>query len=58
MNNAIYGKTMKTLKNKIDVKLVGKKWTSKPSYISHKVFDNNLVKMHKSKVTLTLNIPA
>ena len=58
MNNAMYGKTMKTLKNKIDVKLVGKKQTSKPSYISHKVFDNNLVQMHKSKVTLTLNMPA
>ena len=57
MNNAMYGKTMKNLK-KIDVKLVGKKWTSKPSYISHKVFDNNLVVMRKSKVTLKLNIPA
>ena len=57
MNNAMYGKTMKNLKNEIDVKLVGKKWASKPSYISYKVFDNNLVVMRKSKVTLTLNIP-
>ena len=31
MNNAMYGKTMKNLKNKIDVKLVGKKWTSEPT---------------------------
>ena len=31
MNNAMYGKTMRNLKNKIDVKLVGKKWASKPS---------------------------
>ena len=53
MNNA-----MKTLKYKIDVKLVGKKWKSKPSYISNKVFDNNLVVMHKSKVRLMLNISA
>ena len=34
------------------------KWTSKLSYVSQKVFDNNLVGIRKSKVTLTLNKPA
>ena len=34
------------------------KWTSKPSYISHKIFDNDLVTIRKSKVTLTPNKPA
>ena len=48
MNNAAYGKTMETIRNKTDISLVNKKkeylkWTSKSSYMSHKIFDNNLV---------------
>ena len=55
MNNAIYGKTMDNLKNRIDIKLLKNekdylKCTSKPSYMSHKIFDNNLVVIHKSKL--------
>ena len=43
MNNAVYGKTMENLRNRIDVKLVSNKkdylkWTSKPSYMSYKIF--------------------
>ena len=34
------------------------KWTSKPSYMSHKIFDNELLAIRKNKVTLTLNKPA
>ena len=33
------------------------KWTSKPSYMLHKIFDNHLVAMHKIKVVLMLNKP-
>ena len=63
MNNAVYGKTVENLKNRIDVKLVSNKkdylkWTSKPSYMSHKIFDNDLVAICKNKVTLTCNKPA
>ena len=48
---------MKNLRNRIDVRLVGNeneylKWTS---YMSHKVIENDLVEIHKSKVTLALN---
>ena len=48
MNNAIYGKAMENLRNRTDVKLVNNKkdylkCTSKPRYMSHKIFDNNLV---------------
>ena len=62
MNNAVYGKAMEKLKNKIDVKLVSNKkdylkWTSKASHKLDKIFDNYLVTIHKSKVTLTLNKP-
>ena len=54
---------MENLRNKIDAKLVNNekdylKNTSKPSYMSHKIFDNNLVAIRKSKLALKLNIPA
>ena len=54
---------MENLRNRIDVKFVSNKkdhlkWTSKPSYMSRKIFENDLVAMRKKKVTLTLNKPA
>ena len=63
MNNAVYGKTMQNLRNRIDVKLASNKkdylkWTSKPSYMSQYIFYNDLVALPKNKVTLTLNKPA
>ena len=56
-------KTVENVRNRIDVKLVSNKkdcikWTSKPSYISHKIFDNDLGAIRKNKATLTLNRPA
>ena len=55
MNNAVYGKTMENLRNRIYVKLVSNKngylkWTPKPRYMSHKRFDNDLVAIQKNKV--------
>ena len=63
MNNAVYDKTMENLRNRIDVKLVSckkddLKWIPKPSYMSQKIFDNDLVAIRKNKITLTLNKPA
>ena len=60
MNNAIHGKTMESLRNRINVKLVNNKkdylkCIAKPSFISRKIFDNNLVPIRKSKITLKLN---
>ena len=54
---------MENLRNRINVQLVNKekdylKCTSKPSYMSHKIFDNNLVAIRKSKLALKLNKPA
>ena len=46
---------MENLRNKIDVKLYYLKRTSKPSYMSHKIFDNDLVVICKNKFTSTLN---
>ena len=34
------------------------KWTSKPRSMSQEIFDNDLVAIRKSKVTLTLSKPA
>ena len=45
----------------MNVRLVsGKKtvYTSKPSYMSQTIFDNDLVALSKSKVTLKLSKPA
>ena len=62
MSNVSYGKVMNNLRNRIDVRLVSNKkdyskWTSKPSYMSHKIFDNVLLAIPRCKVTLTLNKP-
>ena len=60
MNNAGYGKTTENLRNRVDVRLVSKKKDylksiSKLSYMSHKIFGNDLVQIRKNKVTLMLN---
>ena len=53
MNNYLYGKAMENLKDKSDLKLLSNekddlKWTSKPRYISQKIFDNDLVQFVKT----------
>ena len=63
MNNAENGKTIENLRKRIDVTLVSNKkdylkWISKPSSVSHKIFDNDLIAIRKNKVTLMLNKPA
>ena len=52
---------MENLRNRIDVKLVNNKedylkCTSKPSYMSHKIFEKSLVAIRKSKLALKLSI--
>ena len=63
MNNSVYGKTMENLRKRVDVRLITDekkllKMTSKPTYVSSKIFNDNLVAVHKIKETLTLNRPA
>ena len=63
MNNSVFGKTMENLRKRQDIKLVTDKeklvkWASRPSYISSKIFNEDLVAVHKTKTTLTLNRPA
>ena len=63
MNNSVFGKTMEDLRKRVDIRLVTNKdqlakWTSKPTYVSSKIFNENLVAVHKLKEKLTLNRPA
>ena len=63
MNNSVFGKTMENLRKTVDAKLVTNektldKLTSKPTFVSSKIFNENLIAVHKVKETLTLNRPA
>ena len=56
MNNVVYKKLMENLRNRLDLKLVSNKkdclkWTSKPSYMPHKIFDIDLIVICKNKIT-------
>ena len=63
MNNSVFGKTMENLRKRVDVRLVTNekkldKLTSKPTFVSSKTFNENLMAVHKIKEMLTLNRPA
>ena len=63
MNNSVFGKTMENIRKRVDVRLITNekkllKMTSKPTYVSSKIFNENLVAVHKIKETITLNRPA
>ena len=62
-NNSVFGKTMENIRKRVDVRLITDekkllKMISKPTYINSKIFNENLVAVHKIKETLTLNRPA
>ena len=63
LNNSVFGKTMENIRKRVDVRLITDekkllKMASKPTYVSSKIFNENLVAVHKIKETLTLNRPA
>ena len=62
MINSIYGKTMENLRTRTNVRLVNKekdfsKCTSRPTHITHKIFDKNYAAIHEIKPVLTLTKP-
>ena len=62
MINSVYGKTIENLQKRINVRLVNNekgflKYTSRPTHITHKIFDKNYAAIHKIKSVLTLNKP-
>ena len=62
MNNAVFGKTMENIRNRVDVRLVTKeqqlgKLVKKPNFDRINIFTENLVAVHMKKTTINLNKP-
>ena len=62
MINSVYGKIMENLRKRINVRLVNNKrdfskYTSRPTHITHKIFDKNYAAIHEIKPVLKLNKP-
>ena len=62
MNNAVFGKTMENIRNRVNIKLINteeqlKKLAAKPNYNGRKIFSENLVSVHMKKTSLTMNKP-
>ena len=62
LNNAVYGKTMENMRKRIKIRITTNekdslKYISRPTYIGHKKFGENLVVIHEKKELLTLNKP-
>ena len=62
MINSVYGKTMENLRKRINVRIVNNekdflKYTSRPTHITHKIFDKNYAAIHEIKPVLKLNKP-
>ena len=62
MIDSVYGKTMKNLRKRINVGYVNNKkdflkYTSRPTYVSHKLFNKNFAAIHEIKQILVFNKP-
>ena len=62
MANSVYGKTMENLRKRINVRFVNSKkdflkYTSRPTYVNHKLFNKNFAAIHEVKPVLILNKP-
>ena len=57
LNNAVYGKTMENMRKRITTRVVKIsqdfiKYTSRPTCLNWKVFENNLAAIHEKKIYL------
>ena len=62
MINSVYGETMENLRKRMNVRLVNNekdflKYTSRPTYITHKIFGKDYAAIHEIKPVLVLNKP-
>ena len=62
MINSLYGKTMENLRKRINVRLVSNKkdflkYTSRPTYITHKIFGKDYAAIREIKPILVLIKP-
>ena len=56
MNNSVYSKTMENLRKRIKIRVVKNsqdfiKYTSRPTCVNWKVFENNLAAIHEKKTS-------
>lgn len=63
MNNSVFGKTMENIRKRVNVKLITDekkliKYSSKPTFVSSKIFNEKLVAIHNVQQFLLLNRPA
>ena len=61
MINSVYGRTMKDLRKRINVRLVSNekdflKYTSRPTCVTHKIFDKDYAAIHKTKLVLSIKV--
>ena len=62
MINSLYGKAMENLRKRMNVRFVNNKkdflkYTSKATYVTHKLFNKNFAGIHEIKPVLILNKP-
>ena len=62
MINSVYGKTMENLRKIMNLRLVNNekdslKYTTRPTYITHKMFGKDYAAIHETKSVLMLNKP-
>ena len=62
MNNTAYGKPMENMRKRIKIRVIKNsqdfiKYTSRPTCVNWKVFENNLAAIHEKKISLILNKP-
>ena len=63
MNNTVFGKTMENLRKRVNIELVTdekrlNKLSAKPTYVSSKIFNENLVGVYTKKERLLLDKPS
>ena len=62
MINSVYEKTMENIRKRINVRFVNNKkgflkYRSRPTYVTHKLFNKNFAAIHEIKPVLILNKP-
>ena len=63
MTNSVYGKTMENLRKRINVRFVNNKqdflkYTSRPTYVTYKLFNKHFAAFYEIKQVLVLNKPS
>ena len=60
LNNAVYGKTIENMRKRIKIRVVKNsqdfiKYTSRPTCVNWKVFENSLAAIHEKKISSILS---